>query len=522
MPFLEQNKIPRPYVYAFLYCVLGGFFVHLYAFTNLIPNSDGINRVFDLQEMTVSGRWFLHYATFPSGFMQMPTFIGLLTLIFLGLSAVIVVNLLELKQVHLAALVGLLMGAFPSLGFTFLYMFTASAYSIGIFLAIFSLWLWEKGGNFRILALISLACSMGIYQAYAPLAIGLCVILVMNKVLSARETLKSVTIYGLGHLVFLACGAGLYYLILHLDLWLTGQELLSYLGMEEGIYPFAALPGLILSAYKQVLVFFFLPQYGTGTTTIPLAILNLLAVLLGMIALYFLPHLKRETWRLGAIFALCAIMPLAIGFGQVISPWSAPTPLMQYPYVLAYVLVLFFVDRSQFAWNHSTKRGYFTVVYSSFILISICSAWLCNLLYTASAQAHRATESYVTRIMSSIENTEGYRWDMPILIIGAFPEDRFSAEIPAYDLIDHYSAPKDSVLPLNKHIYYYLNHWLNIPVPEPSEETMFAMAESSAFLAMPKYPDYGSVQIINDAVVVKIGDTYEGKSDYELAYENRK
>ena len=48
---------------AFFGCLTTGLLVHLYAFTNLIPNSDGLSRVYDLQQMTVSGRWFLHYAS---------------------------------------------------------------------------------------------------------------------------------------------------------------------------------------------------------------------------------------------------------------------------------------------------------------------------------------------------------------------------------------------------------------------------------------------------------------------------
>ena len=48
---------------AFFGCLLSGYLVHLYVFTNIIPNSDGLSRIFDPQQMTVSGRWFLHFAS---------------------------------------------------------------------------------------------------------------------------------------------------------------------------------------------------------------------------------------------------------------------------------------------------------------------------------------------------------------------------------------------------------------------------------------------------------------------------
>ena len=57
---------------AFFSCLITGLLVHLYAFTNLIPNSDGLSRVHDLQQMTISGRWFLHYASALNSYTQMP------------------------------------------------------------------------------------------------------------------------------------------------------------------------------------------------------------------------------------------------------------------------------------------------------------------------------------------------------------------------------------------------------------------------------------------------------------------
>lgn len=79
----------------------------------------------------------------------------------------------------------------------------------------------------------------------------------------------------------------------------------------------------------------------------------------------------------------------------------------------------------------------------------------------------------------------------------------------------------DTVAPLNKHIYYYLNDWLNVPLEEPDEETMKSVSKSAAFRRMPLYPADGSVQRIDGRIVVKIQKEYTPKSDYELAYENR-
>ena len=55
-----------------------------------------------------------------------------------------------------------------------------------------------------------------------------------------------------------------------------------------------------------------------------------------------------------------------------------------------------------------------------------------------------------------------------VVIIGSFPTDRIYSSIESYALVDHYSVPTDTVAPLNKHIYYYLNDWLNVPWRSPT------------------------------------------------------
>ena len=107
------QRIGKGQKWAFFSCVLVGYLVHLYAFTNIIPNGDGLSRVYDLQQMTVSGRWFLHYATSLNNFTQMPAVIGALSLILLGLAAALSVDVLKIRSHVLAAACGAVMAAFP-------------------------------------------------------------------------------------------------------------------------------------------------------------------------------------------------------------------------------------------------------------------------------------------------------------------------------------------------------------------------------------------------------------------------
>ena len=505
---------------AFFSAVIAGYLAHLYAFTNIIPNADGLSRVYDLQQMTVSGRWFLHYATALNNFTQMPAVIGLLSLIFVGLAAALAVDLLKIRSNVLCAMSGAAMAAFPCMGYTFLYMFTASAYCLAIFLAVLSVWLARRCKHGFLLGVVLLAMTMGTYQVYVTVAIALSVLSVMRQVLEGETTFHENLFFGLRMMAYLALGAVLYYGILMLFLKVKNLELLSYLGMDAAStgYPFAQLPRLLFNTYKQVVAFFFVPGSADGFATKSFAVLNLLAVFLGVegcMAHLTAKKLWKPLWRVVTVLGLLCIFPLAVNFGQIISPYSVPTPLMKYAYVCVYLMVFMLVDLAD-----GKKMAVLAPVWCAALLLFCLNTN--NVLYTASAQAHRSAESYLTRLMGRVESCEGYEQGMEVLFIGAIPDDAIRSAVESYAQVDHYSVPINKVVELNKHIYYYLNDWLSVPVEEPAEETMIEMSDSETFAEMPLYPAQGSVRVVDGKVVVKLREEYTPKSDFEIAYENRR
>lgn len=516
------QAVPPAQRAAFFCCLITGYLVHLYAFTNLIPNSDGLSRMYDPQQMTVSGRWFLHYASALNGFTQLPAVIGLLSLVLLGLAAALAVDILSIRSRVLGGMTGAVMAAFPCLGYTFLYMFTASAYCLSIFLAVLSVWLARRCKVGWMLGVLALALSMGIYQVYVTLAISLSLLTVLGRTLDPETGFRDTLRLGLRLIAYLAAGAALYYAILLVFLNVKDLELLSYLGMDAASsgYPFGQLPGLILRTYKQVVAFFFLPGSADGFATGWFAVLNLGALLLGLACLAVQMgsrSLWGEIWRpLGVLF-LAALFPLGINFGQLLSPYSAPTPMMKYAFVSVYLAVFMLAARVD-GLHRPLASG--AALWTALILLFCLNTN--NLLYAAADQAHRATESYATRLLVRIESCPGYEPGMEVAIVGAVPPEQLAGQVESFGRVDHYSVPSGTVLTLNKHIYYYLSQWLCAPVEELDEATMRSISRSPEFQSMPLYPAQGSVRILDGRAVVRLAEEYTPKSDYELAYENRR
>ena len=560
------NRLPGPVLAAALSCFFAGFFAHVFAFTNIIPNADGISRVFDQQQMTVSGRWFLHYASVWHGYIQSPAVIGFFALLFLAVAAGLTVSVLRVRSFVVACLCGALMSVFPSVAYTFLYMFTASAYCFGILLAVLSVWLVSRYKYGFLFAAPVLACAVGTYQAYLAVAAALSLICVFLYALEGGRSAGEIFRCGLKYLAFLLLGLGLYALILWAFLQVKDLTLLDYKGISSvGGQDLGGLLYAIGSAYWNFLRYFFVPRSFANYTTPAAAAANGVLALTALWAFIRLIRRRGCLRRAGAFLltlGICFLLPLALNLTVLM---GEAMPIMRYALVLTYVLALTLVDRAREPLEAPNpepapvppeesegdagmlldgeeeaepvpeeeqpkpepKRPVLTrwmlgVACCAAGLLLIHSFQIDNLAYTVSAQAHRSTESFATRLVERVESTPGYRNGMEVVIIGGFPTGTYYNDIEVFSLVDDYSDHSSSVIPMNKHVYYYLNDWMNVPWRDPGEKVLKAVSDSAFFQAMPLYPDDGSVVIVDGKVIVKLSEKYKPKQAYEIAYENRR
>ena len=531
-----RPRIPRNLLTAFGCCFVSGFLAHLYAFTNLIPNADGLSRVYDAQQMTVAGRWFLHYASVFHGYVQAPAVIGFFTVLFLSLSAALTVSLLKIRNPVLCGLTGLLMAVFPPVAFTLLFLFTSSAYCFGILLAVLSVWMTARRPRLLIPAILVLACAVGTYQAYFAAAAALSLISVLLFALEEKRKTKEVLLYGLRFLVLLTAGLLVYYGELLIFLKAKNLTLMDYKGIS-GI----GRSGLAADALSRLGAAYteLIPSYST-----PLILgVNLALAAVGLWAFAVCAvrdRLHKRPAVLVLTIVLLSLLPPALNFAVLLV--SRVRDHMRYALVFAYVLVLALTERAvschqersaaepkdpsssapepvaPWALVRNTKLLFSAVTILS-VLLAILSFQVDNLAYTASDRAHRATLSFATRLVSRVESAPGYREGMEVVVIGSLPE---SAPLDSASVFDTVDAPSYSVLNRNKHIYYYVNDWLNVLWREPDEETFLTVSDSDTFLDMPLYPDDGSVVVKDNRVIVKLAEYYTPKKDYEKQYESRR
>ena len=167
-----QNKIKKTWKLAFFSAFVLGLLVHLYKFTNLLPNADALYNFYSNQNMAASGRWFLSIACGLSSYFDLPWVNGLLSLVFMGLTSAMVAEVFRMKNPVLILLSSGLLVSFPAVTATLSYEFTADGYMLAMALAAFSVCLtrmeyigkahWKK----LVFSGICICLCCGIYQAY--------------------------------------------------------------------------------------------------------------------------------------------------------------------------------------------------------------------------------------------------------------------------------------------------------------------------------------------------------------------
>ena len=511
---------------AFFACFLAGYLTHLYVFTNLIPNSDGIRRLYDTQQGTISGRWFLHYASCLNRFLEAPALIGFLSVLLMALTAAVVVRVLRMESPLLCAAVGVVLVVFPSVAYTYLYTFTASAYFAALLLAAAGVWLTQRYRWGFLVAGVLLAFSLGIYQSYLAAAIALSVLAVLVYTVKERTGVKEVFFQGLRHIGFLILGLVLYLVILKIMLAVKDLELISYLGMDSTMsgYPVAELPDIIRTACEEFWDYLFTPRKVspyTTRTTVTLNVILTLGALILLVRRVVLDQLYRKPGKLVLMAVLIALMPLACHFTRVINPNTGSTPITRYAFVFYYVLLLVVAD-----WNMEEGklwlRGTRTVFALALALTVLSSMQIDNTVYSSSETANRASESFCTRLVERVESLEGYEEGMTVYLIGPMPDSVYYSQVEGYTLVEHYSCLSSTVLPMTKHVYDYLNDWLNVQWQRPPEEELKAVSGSEEFQNMALYPSDGSVKMVDGAVVVKLASSYTPMQEYEVQYESRR
>lgn len=510
---LSKVKIEKRDKLTFVAAFVCGLLAHMYMFTNKFPNYDDVTATFGGCGSSYElGRWGLAFLDelrelFLGG-MSMPWLNGIFTLAMLSLSAVLVVRLLDIRDVCYAMAVGGILTVFPAVVSLMFFMFTAPYYSIAVLCGSLGVYLAAKK-KYGWIAAIGLFCfSVGIYQAYIGWIAGLMILYLLRKSLEERDTFGQMFRKALGFAGMLVAGLALYLILNTLILRCMDITLSSYQGMDS--MGRKSVSELWQGLQKSIFLYFDLRihEYAGITTSkvIRLFLCGYLVWDLFLILQYvFYGKKTKEQWlRKSASVILLFCFPIAVfSIYLVAGARSGVYTLMLYSVSLLFVIPVVLTehiregdgpDFSGKLRSLGNMAVFATLIASTFIYIHVA-----NQHYTWMQMDFNRSYSYLTTLVSQIKETENYSDQYPVAFVGdRIEDDSLNQKETAY--LDITIGGVDSIVNMYS-MYDFISMYCGYQYTAATEEEI--MARKEQIQSMPLYPEEGSVQVIDGVVVVK-------------------
>lgn len=493
--------------FAFLSAFSIGLLGHLYVFVNFLLNTDGPNFIYFNNNVAEQGRWLLMYASTISSDVTLPWVIGLLSLLYLSLTAMVLVELLELKNKLPIFLVSAVLVLYPSITETFSYLYTADPYLLALLfsaLSVLCVKKWKWGifpGAFLLL------CSMGIYQAYISFAALLILLVVLLSVFDESSTLKG-TLISLGR--YLAMGviaSAANMVMMRVFLKISGKTFINVTGANMLGESVGSIIKHSLGNIGLSYPLFFHYTFNLVGFATPFRRLIIFAYVAFIFAILIYAIIKtklwQKAWRLIYVVLFVLLFPVAANIPSFISGTDIHYLVIQ-PYCIMFMLAPIAIDRIP-----PKKAPGLIAHWGTFLLtILFCFQFFltANIAYTSLHLRMERSYSMTLRLVDRIEQTEGYYPGMPLLIVGTFDEEYY----PDKSTLDHLLT--DMGYTNGGHILNTPNRIFNIMLYYHGME--FEIDQYEEFFDKPEvkalevFPNQNSIAVVDGVMVVRLSNEY--------------
>ena len=510
-----KEDVSREVKLAVLSTILIGLLIHGYKFSNALINHDSLYNFYSTQNVVGSGRWFLTIACGISSYFDLPWVIGILSLVWIGLTAAIIVKLFEVKNPVLIVLIGGILASFPGITNTFHYGFTADGYMLAMFLAALSVYisnLEHKGIKWSVFSVLLICITCGIYQAYVSFGLLLTIFYFIKNALENKYSNKEYVRYIVKQMMIYMIALILYYVIWKICLSVQNIEVGSYQGIDQvnnlGAMEFGL--GWFIQGMKnsiQAILMFFLEWniFEHGLTLyggLNIAILAFLAA--GLLYLIIKNKIYKKKLRLFLIVASlflcipCACMWIFASLDMVYRPMM----LVSLAVVYIFCGVIF---------DQHMKEKVSTVLAVVLCVMIFNNGLIANISYYFMNKCYEQTYATGVELTMRIHEMKTEHEFDNIAVVGKRDID-IATEIVEEGADKVHTMVQLLVTDLlhdQEHVELFLQEMLHINETFVTEEEKEELEKNIQIQEMDKWPSYDSVQMVEDTLVIKIGDIKE-------------
>lgn len=503
------DKLGKSSKVAFITAFITAIFTHLSILLSDVPNHDGLQSMYFDQNMITSGRWFLEITAGISSFYALPWLIGLLSIIYLSITAAVIVNIFDIENSLYAALCAATLVTFPSIASNFAYVFTMDGYMLGLLLCVLAVYTvkptrnkgklsWLIGGHL-------LGFGMGTYQAYLSVTILLCLFLAVLVLLDTKEVKRKVK--DITDLLLMGVsGLAIYYIFLQILLKIQGKQLASYQGingMAEGNK--VGILATVKLMYADFISFSLKSKVFMPNVLSVICVL----VLLGLTLTFLFLEAKEKGYIKKFSFYLLTLLfviliPCLTNAILLISADVTYHVLMRYQWVVFLVFALKVLDKGL---KGKEENKWIVLAWTGVLaafLLTFTYVVTDNIAYSNLQKRYEKTYAYCIRLADRIEQTEGYYQGMPIAMVGVVGQDNF----PTTDISENVTGgllgiSGDFLLYKGENYQDFFKHYLGITINVLPEDNVVDFYDTDFYANMASFPDAGSTMVHDGVLYIK-------------------
>lgn len=507
-----MGKFDKKYQYSIFASVITGCIAYLYYVSHTIHNYDSI-AIFEhgVGASVDVGRGMLNILRVAAdkvcgngGYFHTTVINTVIAVVLIELSCLLLIDIFELdKPLECIAITAVTI-AYPVVGATMIFNYTVAFYMAAMFFSTLAVWFARRGKWWELLiASVLLALGLGIYQAYFPYGAALLVILLLQQTVLKRLTSKAVLLNSVKYFGVLITAYLIYMAGSKYYMWKLGITVMSpYQGIDQiGKIDLVKLPQLIAQAYRN---FFSVTQKNymsiSAAESMQILFLGLYFCILAA-GTIILTREYKNILRVIEVIIFLILFPVASDAITAVAPGSNKYTLMVMGMVTVFYLAVAICKGLPEIYNIQ-KIFYKTVCF--IILIMGCFyCYQANANYTELFYMNERTENFFAVLYSRILSQPGYRADMDIVLVG---ENFAGGQPKPYDIGElRYGGNyfDENIYSRNGYLEIYFGKSCRTFTEEEAKNYKELLAE------MEVYPDYSSIDIVDDMVIVKIEELKE-------------
>lgn len=512
----SDNK--QPFLTAMIVGAVIQFSIYGYGLMN--PDAMWLGEKYIADWEIMLGRWGLEIFDYLHFGVNAPIIISAITLFWYSIAGILVGKIYGTTDKSICTITALMIVSTPMVAVTITYYYCADAYAVSFCLAVIAIWLLKKNGNIKIQLLFStlcITCSLSIYQGNLGVAAGLGVLMLIFQAFRENNNFRKL-IRDTFYLSFvLLVGTGLYYIILQIILKIRGLSMMSYKGANNiGIrYILLNLMRSIHNAYYDFFEFFSQNSIMINSYVIRLIYLMLLILFIGIL-IYRLTIQHIGIPNVAIAMLGIALLPVASNIIDIVAPDTQIILLTSGGLTIlpaaVFALCSVLVASEPITMGNGLERKLKCLLSMVAILAVANYALIVNTDGIVMKQEQDKTIALANRICMEIEQKIDPTMESLVMIAGSPLNGNYPTTSTLEDKANHYAkwgltwATPDGSYNCWKQVF---RRCLGVVPNWCSEDQFRETVQSKQFKNMPNYPSDGSINKINNIIVIKISDIEE-------------